>query len=232
MDSKKSSSGRDLLRTVAGNNLTDAIFDVAEVMLDQNLADGVLKDLPIVGILAKLARANQSISEKLFLRKLVRFLGALKDVPIEDRAKLFEKYPDFSDEQRILGENLLLALERLDDIEKPEVLARFFGACMKAEIDYITFTRLARSLEKFNMALLPNLRWYYTRKEPTVETPEEIIHELSLAGLVTVGLAGSGAIGGAAGYRYSSLGKIFLLVGFDIHFDDQSSTTTSTSEKS
>ncbi len=232
MDSKKTSFGRELLNTVAGNNLINATIDVVEVMLDQNLADGVLKDLPIVGILAKLAQAKQSIFEELFLRKLVRFLSALKEVSVEDRAKLIEKYPDFSDEQRILGENLLLALERLDDIEKPLVLAQFFLACVKGEIDYITFTRLARSLEKFNMALLPNLRWYYTRNEPAVETPEEIIHELSLAGLVTVGLAGSGVIGGAAGYSYSSLGKFFLLFGFDIIFDDPSPTTTSTSEKS
>lgn len=218
MDINKRSSGRSLIRAVIGNQLGNAIFDVAEVMLDQNLADGVLKDLPLVGIPVKLARAQQSISEELFIRKLARFLNDLQDIPAEDRAKLLDDFPDGSEKQRVLGENLLLALERLDDIEKPAVLARFFAARMRSEIDYITFTRLARALEKFNMELLPNLRWYYTRAEPAMETPDEIIHELSLAGLVTAGLAGSGTLGGAAGYRHSSLGKTFLSIGFDVRF--------------
>lgn len=216
MDEKKSSSGRALIRTVAGNHLGDTIFDLAEVALDQNLAEGVLKDVPIVGTLVKLARAGQSVSEELFLRKLTRFLADLNAVPVEEREKLLEQYPDTSEEQGVLGENLLLALERLDDIKKPAILARFFAAYIRSKIDYFTFTRLARALEKFNIELLPNLRWFYTREGPAVETPEEIIHELSLAGLVTVGLEGSGTIGGSAGYRYSELGKTFLLIGFDV----------------
>jgi hypothetical protein len=213
---KKSSSGRALVRTVAGNQLGDAIFDLAEVALDQNLAEGVLKDVPIVGTLVTLARAGQSVSEELFLRKLARFLADLNAVPVEEREKLLEQYPDTSEEQRVLGENLLLALERLDDIKKPAILARFFAAYIRSKIDYFTFTRLARALEKFNIELLPNLRLFYTREVPAVGTPEEIIHELSLAGLVTVGLEGSGTFNGSAGYRYSELGKTFLVIGFDV----------------
>lgn len=216
MDAKELSSGRSLVRTIAGNQLGDAIFDLAEAALDENLAVGVLKEVPIVGTLVKLARAGQSVSEELFIRKLARFLADLNAMPVEDRESLLEQYPDSSDEQRVLGENLLLALERLDDIKKPAILARFFAAYIKSEIDYLTFSRLARALEKFNIGLLPNLRWYYTREEPAVATPEEIIHELSLAGLVTVGLAGSGTWGGSAGYRNSELGKTFLLIGFDV----------------
>ncbi|MDP1609736.1 MAG: hypothetical protein Q8K62_06455 [Thiobacillus sp.] len=218
MDKKKSSSGRALVRTVAGNQLGDAIFDLAEVALDQNLAEGVLKDVPIVGSLVKLARAGQSVSEELFLRKLARFLADLNSVPVEERERLLEKYPDASEEQRVLGENLLLALERLDDVKKPAILARFFAAYIRSKIDYFTFTRLARALEKFNIELLPNLRWFYTREGPAVENPEEIIHELSLAGLVTVSLEESGTIDGSASYRNSELGKTFLLIGFDVQF--------------
>ena len=209
-------SGRDLVRTVASNHLGDAVFDLAEVALDRNLSDGLLKEIPFVGTLVKIARAGQSISEELFVRKLVRFLADLKNVPNDDRRKLLERYPDSSEQQRILGENLLLALERLDDVEKPAVLAKFFSAFIQSQIDYTTFSRLAHALEKFNLALFPNLRWFYTRQEPVVETPEEIIHELSLAGLVTARLAGSGTYGGSAAYERSALGGTFLLLGFNV----------------
>ena len=216
MTTQTSSPGRDLVRTVAKNDLGNAVFAIAEVALDRNLAEGVIRDVPFVGTLANLVRAGQSISEELFIRKLVRFLDGLKDVPPAERQRLLAKYPDASEEQRSLGEKLLLALERLDDTAKPALLARFFAAYIREEIDYTTFTRLADALEKFNLALFPNLRWFYTRREPHVETPEEIEHELSLAGLVLVQLSGSGTFGGSAGYRHSSLGKMFLRIGFDV----------------
>ncbi len=41
---KKSSSGRELVRTVAGEQLTDVVFDTAEVALDGILSEGVLKE--------------------------------------------------------------------------------------------------------------------------------------------------------------------------------------------
>lgn len=215
MDKKITSAGQSLLRTVAKTDLEKVISGVAEVALDRNLVEGVLKDLPVVGILFSLARAGQSISDGLFVRQLERFLVDLQAVPVEERLKLLEKYPDGSEEQSVLGENLLLAIGRLDDVSKPTILARFFTAFSRSEIDYTTFTRLTRALEKFNMELLPNLRYFYTGQGAQVDMSEEITHELSSAGLVLAELSGSGTIGGSAGYRQCSVGKLFLSIGFD-----------------
>lgn len=217
MFKKTPSTGSYLVSAVTKGDLGNTAFDLAEVALDHNLAEGVLRDIPFVGSLINLLRSGRSISEELFIRKILRFLGGLKSVSLEDRQRLLEKYPDTSEEQKFLGEKLLLALERLDDTTKPVLLARFFAAYIREEIDYTTFTRLASTLEKFNLALLPNLRWFYSREgQPPGGMLEEITHELSLAGLVLVHLSGSGAIGGSAGYRQSSLGKAFLCIGFDI----------------
>ena len=216
MTEQTSSPRRDLVRTVARNDLGNAAIGVLEVMLDRNLAEGVIRDIPIIGTVVNLARAGRSVSEALFIRKLTGFLNALQDIPLEERQGLLEEFPDGSEQQEVLGEKLLLALERLDDTQKSALLSRFFAAYIRDEIDYITFTRLARALEKFNLALLPNLRWFYTRQEPQVDTPEEILHELSLAGLVLAELSGSGTIGGSAGYWQSTLGQEFLRIGFDV----------------
>lgn len=216
MDANKHLPGTALVRTVVGRELGDAVFDGAELALDSVLTEGVLKELPIVGTVVRLAKAGQSIAEELFLRKLLRFLTELRSVPCEERSKLLGRYPDGSQGQRDLGENLLLTLERLDNVEKPTLLARFFTAYIREEIDYPTFSRLAQALERFNLALTPHLRWFYTREPPVVEVPEEIEHELSLAGLLTVALAGSGSLGGGAAYHYSSVGRLFLEIGFGV----------------
>lgn len=80
----------------------------------------------------------------------------------------------------------------------------------------------ARALERFNLALLPHLQSFYKHNVTKEETNEEIIHELSLAGLVTAGLEGSGTIGGSARYVRSTLGELFLNIGFGIGSADQS----------
>lgn len=210
------SSGQALIQTVAEGQLGDAIFDLAEVALDTNLAEGVLKEIPILGTVVKIVRAGKSLSEELFLRKLGRFLMGLSSVPMEERNTLLKQYPDGSEEQKELGENLLLALERLDDIKKPEILARFFTAYIRLEIDYLTFTRLTRSLEKFNLELLPTLQRFYIQTGQSADTSEEIIHELSLAGLVAISLEDSETFDGYASYTPSKLGEKFLLIGFGI----------------
>lgn len=217
MSDKSSTLSRNLVRTVAQNELGNAVFSAAEVALDSNISEGILREFPVVGTIASLVRAGNSISEELFIRKIFRFLNGLDEVPLKERQRLLEKYPDASAEQKALGEKLLLALERLDDSAKPALLARFFAAYIREEIDYTTFTRLASALEKFNLALLPNLRNFYTEEGLIVDSQEEISHELSLAGLVLVQLSGSGTFGGSAGYRQSSLGKTFLRIGFDVH---------------
>lgn len=77
------------------------------------------------------------------------------------------------------------------------------------------FMRLARALERFNVSLLPNLAWRYTRVGAEFDNSEAIQHELSLAGLVTALLTGSGTLGGAAHYVSNELGKEFLRIGFE-----------------
>ena len=214
MKENKSSLGSTLIKTLVKSPAGEAAIELAEAALDQGMVEGIVRDIPILGVLAKLNQAKRSVSDAIFLRKLTRFLKELNSVTVKDREKLLEKYPDGSEEQQVLGENLMLSLERLDNVKKPAILARFFAAYIREQIDYVTFTRLASSLERFNIELLPHLIWSYGHKEQYIGTTEDIIHELSLAGLFTASLAGAGALSGGAGFDQSELGRKFLTIGF------------------
>lgn len=214
---KQKNTGTSLIRTVTGSELGDVVFDAAEVALDSVLSEGVLKELPVVGAIAKIIRAGGKISEELFIRKLLRFLQELKDVPIDERQQLLKNYPSGSPEQQELGENILLAIEKLDDVCKPEILGRFFIAFVNEEVDYLTFRRLTMSLERFNLSLLPYLKWFYLREGEQLDLTEDIEHELSLAGLVTVSLAKSGTFGGSANYVGNNLGRQFIKYGYNFN---------------
>lgn len=208
------SPGASLIRSISKSKLGDLVVDYSELLLDCFISDGVAKDIPIFGTVAKLASIRRSVTDEIFLRKLVRFLSELEESSDSDVEDFIKRHPHGSEDERILGENLLLAIERLNDVEKPKILARFFTAYLRSEIDSLTFTRLACALEKFNLRLLDHLYDFYTRNGSDSESPEEITHELSLAGLVTVGLEGSGTWDGSASYKPSELGKTFLLIGF------------------
>jgi hypothetical protein len=214
MRDNKTSLGSSLIRTIDKNSIAGLAIDYSELAVDSLISSGAAKDIPIFGTLVKLNGIRRSVSEGIFVRKLMRFLSTLEEFSESDTEEFINRYPHGSDEERILGENLLLAIERLDDVEKPMILARFFTAYLKSQIDYLTFTRLSGALEKFNLQLLDYLQEFYTRNGSDPEKPEELTHELSLAGLVTVGLQGSGTWDGSASYKPSELGRTFLLIGF------------------
>jgi hypothetical protein len=202
-----------LVRTATRSGLKGIASDALEITLDQVVKEGVLRDIPVVNTLANIVKAGVSVSEELFFRKLSRFLSELEKVPIEERELLLRRYPDGSKAQEELGESLLLLLERLDQIDKPTILARFFLAFVREEIEYKMFSRLAQALARFNLELIRNLRWRYQPEGDPPEFSEEIDHELALAGLLTASLAGSGAIGGSANYVNNSVGRLFVSIG-------------------
>lgn len=195
----------------------EIIFDAAEVALDGQLAEGVLRELPLVGIPVKAAKAWMFVQQELAVRKLLGFFGELENVSVAEREKFFEEYPPGSEKIEALGDNLLLALERLDDIQKPKILGKFFSAYMKGAVQWVMFTRLTKALDRLNLELLPTLIQFYQPIEGIQQSPEELIHDLSLAGLVTVSLESSGTYSGGAMFKKNNLGEEFLRLALGIN---------------
>ena len=209
-------TGKALIRTIAGKELSQIAIDSTEIAIDSILSDGLLKDLPVIGTIKSFVNLGITIKEELFIRKLLKFLIELQSISFSEREQFLNHYLNNSKEQQKLGDNLLLAIDRLDDVEKPKLLARFFCSYIKGDIDYELFSRLAKALERLNLSLLPPLKWFYLRIGERIDIPEEIHHELSLAGLITTSLTGSGTIGGAAYYAVSNIGRAFLKIGYGL----------------
>ena len=76
-----------LIETIGKSNLSNLALDTTEALLDQLLQGGLLRDIPLVGSLVNLTKAGIDISNYLFLRKTVRFLYYLKDIPEKERQR-------------------------------------------------------------------------------------------------------------------------------------------------
>lgn len=48
--------------------------DMMEVVIDESLEDGLLKDVPLLGSAVKIANLTRSVRDRLFLAKLKRFV--------------------------------------------------------------------------------------------------------------------------------------------------------------
>lgn len=165
------------------HDLADTLTDLAEAGLDQLFDDGVLRDIPILGTLARLRKTVGAIRDFIFVRKVVRFLIRLGRVPDSER-EAFVAQLGTKLERRRLGETLVLLLDRLDDMDKPEMLARLFAAHVKGRYDLATFRRLSTALERLPLPMLPSLRHFYEPERVGFTIGGDDLAQLAATGLV------------------------------------------------
>lgn len=158
MTNPEDGSQSDSTRLAATKNtLLDVASDFGELALDQVLDDGVLKEVPVVGVFVKLARAYQGINENLFIRKIALFCARLTDVSDEERAKFSDDLKATEDPKRV-GELLILHLNSLNDVPKAILLGVAFRAVIGGKMDFETFQRIALAVDRCILGDLESLR--------------------------------------------------------------------------
>jgi len=145
---------QSIIDVIAKSESLGILSDVAELTLDQLLDDGIVKDIPVFGTLAKLYKAGIGVKNFLFARKLQRFLSAISSVPPNERQAFTQRLEDDKPLRKQVGETLLLILDRLDDMRKPDLVARAFVAYLKKEIDFASFQRMSSVIDR---CFLPDL---------------------------------------------------------------------------
>lgn len=213
-ENEESGLEESLVSSIATADLVDMGADLAEVGLDQFLAEGVLRDVPILGTLAGMYRTFGVVRDRVFTSKVVRFLVQLAEIPVADRQRFLAQHVRPADRRR-LGETLVLLLDRLDDMQKPEALAHLFAAHVRGECDLETFRKLAAALDRIPLSAISHLRDFYHAQEamPGLQPPRpgEYHAQFIFAGLVSIEFSRTGPTGGPGGrYAKNELGELFL----------------------
>lgn len=77
---------KSLVNTIKSPELQGLATDFTEIAFDQlSEAEGVAKEVPVVGSIVKVIRLGFSIKDIIFLKKLGKFLWHLRDVPYKKR---------------------------------------------------------------------------------------------------------------------------------------------------
>jgi hypothetical protein len=201
--------GDALVQALELPDLRDALVDVAEVGLDQLLDEGIVRDIPVLGVLARLRTTYGVIRDHLFVKKVARFLRELGAIPQAERMRFLDAIDSQADRRR-LGDALVLLLDRLDDMDKPELLARLFGSYVRGRCDLASFRRLSTALDRLPLVTLPALAAFYGQPTDRGVQEGEYLEQFAFAGLVEARYHVIRAGGAGGGYFQNALGRLFL----------------------
>ncbi|MCO6414089.1 MAG: hypothetical protein J5I92_15225 [Thiogranum sp.] len=204
-----------LIDSVAKSNLQSLAMDAAELTIDAVLTDELMKSIPVVSTVANLYRATVSIRDRIFLRKVLSFLTEFLGIPEEDRKRFADELDENAGTRAKAGASLVLLLERLDDLDKPELVGRLYRAKLEGRLSFEELRRFCMIVER---AHLPDLAALSKLRLGEEVDPVAAPYLLAL-GLLTV--TGEDynyeGIGASTRYEVNRLGSNFLDIAFPKH---------------
>ena len=170
-NSRKASNslGKGLIKSIS-NDFKSVSVDIGELTLDSFLESGILKDIPFFSSFAKVASIGKSIPELLFAKKVLKFLIELDKIPHHKRISFLSRIEHDPKFENRVGEQLLLFIDRMDDIEKTTLLAKVFSKYILEVIDYEMFVRLSTVIDKSLLSDLMRLKDYDSNKDSSYTT--------------------------------------------------------------
>lgn len=208
---EKHSLGSSLVETLRSDDVASIATEVSELGIDAAIEDGLLKDIPVVGTIVSLTKVGFTVRDRLFVRKLVKFLSGLDSVSVDDRRNMVEKLEADPDYGRNAGEHLIEILEKIDTYRKPFMTARAFSAYVSGRIDAKTLHRLNYAIERIPFYEIDMVRKVHTMsKQEKIEASEATFHALENAGLMHAATTWGGFV-----YQPSELCQIFVDLDLD-----------------
>lgn len=205
-----------LIDEISKEHIENIVEDISEVALDAILKDGILKDLPAIGIIVSLIKTSNNIREKIFAKKLLKFLYTLKDIPIEKRLEFINRIEEKEGFKQKVGETIIVLLEQLDNLDKPTIIGNLFKAYMLQNLTFSEFSKIASSVHRINIDDLLLFSRYHIQKKIL---PSIIKENLAFNGLMSVSigdkplLASMNKIHQELEYEINTFGKKFIEYG-------------------
>jgi hypothetical protein len=83
-----------IVTAIKDNNFHSIAKDNVEVIIDGFLKDGIIKDIPFMGMLSRLLNLEKNVRDQVFLKKIIRFLIHSETTTPEERFKVMQEIDD------------------------------------------------------------------------------------------------------------------------------------------
>lgn len=181
------SISNSILNNISEQNLGETLIDIAEISIDSILEDGLIRDIPILSTIVNITKTSVSIRDRIFAKKVLLFLKELDKCPIKTRKNFLESISLKPKKKEKLGETLIIILERINDMQKPSIIANLFIAYMENDITYQDFTKISGIVGNVQ---LEDLLFLKNKNKPLNQLPIDNLEYLAMNGLMNIGIMG------------------------------------------
>ena len=133
-----------LKEIISSKGLQDISIDIVESILDNEITNEALKEIPIIKSLVAIRNVHNSFSDRIFIKKALTVLLELGNLDSEKRQKFLD---DLDDKFTSGSEKILLAIEKLDTYEKCKIFGRLSLLRAENKIDVDDFLRLTKVIQ-------------------------------------------------------------------------------------
>ncbi len=162
----------DIFDSVKSKAINELSPEILEIAIDSVTKSEIIKDIPIFGLAFKGYDLYKNVSESFFTEKILKFLYELNSIPFVERKAFIEKLE--SDEKvNNAGKKLIVILNRLDDIDKAEIIGKLFKHTILESIEFSAFQRLTHII---NNAYIDDLKLLKNNKHLSYINPDVKSH--------------------------------------------------------
>lgn len=126
---------RELVDSIVKSDSKKLVADITEFTIDQLLDDDLLKEIPVVEWVVKAKSVYNSITDRVLLAKLVRFLFGLSEMTRYEKEKWEKEKIKSEGDKKKIGEKLLLIIDKYNDLDKAGMLGEVFKAYMRDALE-------------------------------------------------------------------------------------------------
>ena len=115
-----------LIKTIYDNGSKEILSDLGELALDNIIRNDAINQIPLIGLLKSLYKISTSISDYFFIQSLLKFLNELANLSKKEKENMKSKIENEDGYENKIGEKLLGIINKIDDSEKPAIIAKIF----------------------------------------------------------------------------------------------------------
>lgn len=194
----------------------NTVAQVGDIVSDALIDDGILDGVPIISTLKGLYKATKNVQLYRLMKKMHKFIFMTNDTTLEEREKFMIEYTEKNKENGC--EALFAVLERLDNVNKVNVLANLIKAKIRGGISIENFIRLTAILDRIPFSDLRELPKY----------TEDYFEDGSTDILLSAGVLSATVLDAndTNKYRLNYLGALLLKYGLLQNIDVETKSTT------
>lgn len=167
---------------VNSKDLKEITSEIVEKVLDNQISDEILKEIPIVKTLIGIRNIYSTYTDRLFIKKTMHVLLELGDVNWKERVEMIR---ELDDEDSSGTEKILMAIDHLETIKKCNIFGRLCKLKALDKIDVEDFSRLTKLIQDAYLDDLRLITYFDSQKKKNDRRIfEEVYYPLISLGLI------------------------------------------------